>query len=200
MLLALEFFPLKLLPEDVSGLCHVLFFTLFCATFHAILVIAISLQTYGQEYFMNEEVSGIYNSTYFTFIWELQFEDLKILCTCYCRAYSKASKKDSVTANNLCYLLHPSDSVSSIVNALFLLCNVLLGPPKVKRGFSGPLTHRCRIPKAGLPVRSAGRLTQPPLPAFHHQIVSPCINRHLNRFQLISSASKISFCNDIPVD
>lgn len=32
--------------------------------FHAILVIAISLQTYGQEYFMNEEVSGIYNITF----------------------------------------------------------------------------------------------------------------------------------------
>lgn len=63
MLLAWECFPLKLLPEDVSDLCHVLFFTLFCAMFHAILVIAISLQTYGQEYFMNEEVSGIYNIT-----------------------------------------------------------------------------------------------------------------------------------------
>lgn len=47
MLLTLECFPLKLLPEDVSDLCHVLFFTHFCAMFHAILVIAISLQTYG---------------------------------------------------------------------------------------------------------------------------------------------------------
>lgn len=64
MLLALECFPLKLLPKDLSDLCHVLLSHFFCAMFHAILVIAISLQTYGQEYFMNEEVSGIYNITF----------------------------------------------------------------------------------------------------------------------------------------
>lgn len=46
----------------------VLFFTPFCAMFHTILVIAISLQTYGHEYFMNEKAFWNIQYYFFTFI------------------------------------------------------------------------------------------------------------------------------------
>lgn len=119
MLLTLECFPLKLLPEDVSDLCHVLFFTLFCAMFHAILVIAISLQTYGQEYFMNEEVSGMYNIT--SHLYEnCNLKLSKYFARVITESIQKLAEK-SATANNLCYLLHPSDSISLLLNHLFPL-------------------------------------------------------------------------------
>lgn len=174
MLLTVACFPLKLLPEDVSDLCHVLFFTLFCAMFHAILVIAISLQTYGQEYFMNEEVSGMYNITSSHLYENCNLKLSKYFARVIAESIQKLAGK-SATANNLCYLLHPSDSISLVLNHLFPLCTVLLDPSEVKRVLSG------RIPKAALHVCSAGGLAQLPLSAFCHKIVSPHVNKHLNR-------------------
>lgn len=174
MLLTLECFPLKLLSEDVSDLCHVLFFTLFCAMFHAILVIAISLQTYGQEYFMNEEVSGMYNITSSHLYENCNLKLSKYFAHVIAECIQKLAKKGA-TANNLCYLLHPSDSFSFLLDLLFLLSTVLLDPSEAKQGFLG------RIPKAALHICSAGGLAQLPLSAFCHKIVSPLVNRHLNR-------------------
>lgn len=166
MLLASECFPLKLLPEDVSDLCHVLFFTLLCAMFHAIWVIAISLQTYGQEYFMNEEVSGMYNITSSHLYGNRNLKISKYFAHVVAECIQKLAKKYSVTANNLCYLLHPSDSVSSIVNSLFLLCSVLLGPPKKKMVFFQALgLTGSEFPKQ-LSLLGV-QLAQRPLLAFH---------------------------------
>jgi len=74
--------------------------------FHAILVIAISLQTYGQEYFMNEEVSGIYSNIISSHFYENCNLKISKYFTCYCRVYSKDSKKVSVTANNIICFIH----------------------------------------------------------------------------------------------
>lgn len=38
--------------------------------------------------------------------------------------------KKSAASNNLCHLLHPSDSISLLLNDLFPLCIVLLDPSK----------------------------------------------------------------------
>lgn len=81
--------------------------------FHAILVIAISLQTYGQEYFMNEEVSGMYNITSSHLYENCNLKLSKYFAHVVAESIQKLAKK-SATANNLCYLLPPSDSISSL--------------------------------------------------------------------------------------
>lgn len=91
--------------------------------FHAILVIAISSQTYGQEYFMNEEVSGVYNIISSRLYENCNLKISKYFAHVIAECIEKLAKK-GVTADNLCYLLHPSASISSKVNLLFALYNV----------------------------------------------------------------------------
>lgn len=118
--------------------------------FHAILVIAISLQTYGQEYFMNEEVSGIYNITFSHLYENCNLNISKYFAPVIAEYIQKLAKK-TVTANNLCYLLHQSDRISSIMNPLFPLCNVLLGLSKGKRGFLRPFDLQVQNSQSSFP-------------------------------------------------
>lgn len=123
---------------------------------------------------MNEEVSGMYNITSSHLYENCNLKLSKYFAHVIAECIQKLAKKGA-TANNLCYLLHPSESVSLLLNLLFLLFTVLLDPSEAKQGFSG------RIPKAALHVCSAGGLAQLLHSAFCHKIVSPLVNSHLNR-------------------
>ena len=66
------------------------------------LVIAISLQTYGQEYFMNEEVSGIYNITSSHLYKNCNLKIPKYFAQAIVDCILKLAKKDGITANVIC--------------------------------------------------------------------------------------------------
>lgn len=91
--------------------------------FHVILVIPISLQTCGQEYFMNEEFSGMYNITSSHLYESCNLKLSKYLAHGIAECIQELARK-SATANTFGYLLHPSDSISLLLNCLFPLCTV----------------------------------------------------------------------------